>query len=307
MEINLNKIWNKKRKSGEMIEEIKLENWKTHKDSLMKFKKGTNLIVGIMGSGKSSVLDGISFGLFGTFPAMERKRVKLENIISYGESEAKLELKFNWSDEKYKIIRKIVKTKKKATTDAELYKDERIIEKGSNAVRKRIEEILGIEYELFTRAIYSEQNNIDYFLNLDPRKRKTEMDSLLGLDKFEKARSNIVSVINRIKASRKQDEIGYDSKKIEEMEKKIMEKNSESKLFEKNIYIQNYVVHPDFQKQGIGTTLMKEIMTQFQAQHVEKVHLFVERSNADVIAFYEKLGWFIRHDLEMMSIIVVSS
>ncbi|MCF2141590.1 MAG: GNAT family N-acetyltransferase [Candidatus Lokiarchaeota archaeon] len=72
-------------------------------------------------------------------------------------------------------------------------------------------------------------------------------------------------------------------------------------------YVHHLAVHPDFQKQGIGTTLMKELMTQFQAQHVEKVHLFVERSNADVIAFYEKLGWFIRHDLEMMSIIVVTS
>ncbi|WP_457557705.1 GNAT family N-acetyltransferase [Candidatus Harpocratesius sp.] len=72
-------------------------------------------------------------------------------------------------------------------------------------------------------------------------------------------------------------------------------------------YVHHLAVHPDFRKQGIGSTLMKELMTRFQAQHVEKVHLFVERSNAGVIAFYKKLGWFIRNDLEMMSIIVVSS
>ena len=36
---------------------------------------------------------------------------------------------------------------------------------------------------------------------------------------------------------------------------------------------------------------------------VHKVHLFIEKYNNEVIHFYEKLGWEIRNDLIMMSII----
>ncbi len=38
-----------------MIKSIYLENWKTHKDSFLTFNKGTNILIGKIGSGKSSI------------------------------------------------------------------------------------------------------------------------------------------------------------------------------------------------------------------------------------------------------------
>ena len=58
-----------------MIQSIRLQNWKSHPDSKLEFRKGTNVLVGVMGSGKSSIVDGICFGLFGTFPALFSKRI----------------------------------------------------------------------------------------------------------------------------------------------------------------------------------------------------------------------------------------
>ncbi len=60
-----------------MIESIKLTNWKTHKETFIRFDKGVNVIVGVMGAGKSSVMDAISFALFGSFPALKHKKVNL--------------------------------------------------------------------------------------------------------------------------------------------------------------------------------------------------------------------------------------
>ncbi|MBU0586228.1 AAA family ATPase, partial [Candidatus Micrarchaeota archaeon] len=37
-----------------MLTSISLENWRSHLNTNLNFKKGTNLIIGIMGSGKSS-------------------------------------------------------------------------------------------------------------------------------------------------------------------------------------------------------------------------------------------------------------
>ncbi len=215
-----------------MIESVWLLNWRSHKDSVLEFRNGTNLLVGIMGSGKSSVLDGISFALFGTFPSVERKRVKLEDIIRFGENSARVAVELRWKDSLLKIIRKITKTKRGVASEAEIFRDGALVEKGARAVTSKVEELLGIDYELFTRAIYSEQNNIDYFLTIDPRRRKGEIDSLLGLDRFERARANIVTVINRIKSNRRLLEERFDEKRKKEVEEGIAKKSEELKVAE---------------------------------------------------------------------------
>lgn len=62
-----------------------------------------------------------------------------------------------------------------------------------------MERLLRIDYDLFTRAVYSEQNGIDYFLTLGRGDRKKQIDELLGISKFEVMRSNLSTVLNRIK------------------------------------------------------------------------------------------------------------
>ncbi len=203
-----------------MIRSIRLLNWRSHQDSILQFGKGTNLLVGIMGSGKSSVLDAISFALFGTFPALERRKLKLEDVVRLNESEAKVVLEFDWDGAQYRVERTLAKSKRGTSSNSSFFKDNLMLESGTRAVTQYIVQLLGADYELFTRAIYSEQNNIDYFLNLDPRRRKQEIDSLLGLDRFEDARTNIVSVINRVRSARKLLEGRFSRERLAEQEDK---------------------------------------------------------------------------------------
>src|SRR4030095_5384723 len=173
-----------------MIKSIRLVNWRSHADSRLEFRKGTNLLVGIMGAGKSSILEGISFGLFGTFPSVERRKLKLENVVRLNEPEAGIILEFEWEGHTYRLERAIERSKKGSSSSAELYRDGSMVEHGPVAVNAYIKNLTGVDYDLFTRAIYSEQNNIDHFFNLNAGKRKEELDALLGLDRFEQARSN---------------------------------------------------------------------------------------------------------------------
>jgi exonuclease SbcC len=201
-----------------MIRSLLLRNWRSHSETKLEFSKGTNLLVGIMGSGKSSVLDGISFALFGTFPALERRKLKTTDLIRLEQDESETALEFSWNGSDYLVSRKLSRTKRGTNSEASISKNRALVESGPKAVTSYIEQILGIDYDLFTRAIYSEQNNTDYFLNLDPRRRKQEMDSLLGLDRFETARSNIISVINRIRANRKFIEGQFSQQRLDELE-----------------------------------------------------------------------------------------
>ena len=66
-------------------------------------------------------------------------------------------------------------------------------------------------------------------------------------------------------------------------------------------YVHHLAVSPEFQNKGYGKQLMEELHKRFRNLNVQKVHLFIEKYNADVINFYKKLGWEIRDDLIMMS------
>ncbi|MCE7734788.1 MAG: GNAT family N-acetyltransferase [Candidatus Heimdallarchaeota archaeon] len=66
-------------------------------------------------------------------------------------------------------------------------------------------------------------------------------------------------------------------------------------------YIQHVAVNPSEQNKGIGKLIMDHAMKYYTDIRVVKVHLMVERSNKNVITFYEKLGWKIRDDLFLMT------
>jgi len=208
-----------------MIESLELANWRSHADTKLQFGKGTNLIVGIMGSGKSAVLDGMCYALYGTFPALRRRSVGTEDLIRHGEKEARVALEFAHSGKKYRVARALRKGEHgKMEASAKIFEDGKLLDSGQARVSELVAGRLGVDYELFNRAIYSDQNNIGYFLELDAGRRKREMDGLMGLDRFEEVRANAVRVINRMEAERKLLEGRYDAKRhgalVKEMEEK---------------------------------------------------------------------------------------
>ncbi|MGC9149506.1 MAG: AAA family ATPase [Candidatus Micrarchaeia archaeon] len=213
---------------GKMILSVYLKNWRSHKETKINFGNGINVIHGIIGSGKSSIMDAISFALFGTFPLLQSKKIKLSQLISnFGEDKkALVELEFIEDGKRYVVRREIDNN----STSSYLFYNKSLLQTQTNKVTEEIEKILGINYELFSRAIYSEQNGLEYFLNLSPSQRKSAMDELLGLDKFESARGNIVSIINRLKDEKE--------KQIEEL-KGLNEEGLETELKEIKTKIEN--------------------------------------------------------------------
>ncbi len=180
-----------------MITEVRLHNWRSHEDTQLEFTKGTNLLVGIMGSGKSSVLEAICYGLFGKFPALASRKVKLNQIHSKfaKDNQTYVEVKFKVNDKEYTVKRVIENGK----STAELREGQKLLEAKSEGVTRYVEGLLGIDYDLYVRAIYAEQNSIDYFLNISPSERKKQIDNLMGIDRYEKLRGITVKAMNRIK------------------------------------------------------------------------------------------------------------
>ncbi len=182
-----------------LIRSIELKNWKTHKNTKLDFSKGTNILIGQMGAGKSSLMDAISFALFGTFPAIHHKRVAVSRLIRSRprqESSASIRLEMDVNGDSYAITRELSLTGKTAAT---IERNGSYLQSQPERVNEEIERILKVDYDLFSKAIYSEQNQLDYFLDLRSSDRKKQIDGLLGLDKFATAQDNTTSLINRVR------------------------------------------------------------------------------------------------------------
>ena len=218
-----------------MIKSAYLENWKTHHSSTFEFAKGTNVIVGKMGSGKSSIMDAISFALYGTFPSLAARKVSLEETIMskpLKQDRAVVRLEFDYGGKGYTVERTV---KRSGINEGSLKENGHLIAGPKTTdVTKKITEILEVSYDLFSRAIYSEQNQIDYFLRLSPAQRKEKFDELLGLDKYEKVRANAVTLANQVKKTAEdrksfltEQKKKIDGKELADLESRILQKEKE--------------------------------------------------------------------------------
>jgi exonuclease SbcC len=209
-----------------MINSIELKNWKTHKSTKLKFAKGTNILLGQMGSGKSTVMDAISFALFGTYPAIQHRKVAVDEIIMNRpeqENKASVKLEFGIDDTSYVVERSLERS---GSTKATISKNGAYMQSQPQRVNEEIERMLKVDYDLFSRAIYSEQNRLTYFLELRPAERKKQIDQLLGLDKFALAQENSTTLINKIRDIVGENEktiAAFDLEKLNEQHRLMLE------------------------------------------------------------------------------------
>ncbi|MBI5223847.1 SMC family ATPase [Candidatus Micrarchaeota archaeon] len=279
-----------------MLKSISLTNWRSHKDSVISFGSGTNLLVGIMGSGKSSVLEAISFALFGTFPNLERRKVHTEDLIRLNEESARIALIFVWDGFEYRVERILERNKRGVVSGAELFKDGKLLESGQSAITSYLQKLLSLDYDLFLRAIYCEQNNLDYFLTLDPRRRKAEIDALLGLDRFETARANLITVMGRYSLKRKTLTDAFSKAKLDDLlSKRLLAATALSGL-DKQFSDLDLAV-------ASNSSAISDLSARFET--LEKVRLAIEKLDREVLSLNAKHESYLK-DLEGFALSLIS-
>ncbi len=220
-----------------MITRVKLVNWRSHEDTELEFSKGTNVLVGDMGSGKSSVMDAICFALFGTFPALNAKKLSIDDCVMNTPEQkqaARVEITVTHKDKEYTILREVELGK--GTKKSEVREGDTLLEgPQTKRVSEVIEQKLGVDYELFSRAVYSEQNQLDYFLQLRAGDRKKKIDELLRIERFENARKSLGSLSRALKIRREDIERALAEKTPEAVEAEVAKSETELKELEGKI------------------------------------------------------------------------
>lgn len=186
-----------------MITSVALEHWRSHVRSELAFGPGVNVLVGMMGGGKSSVMDAICFSLFGTFPGLQQRRVALDELLlrfPQQRKEGEVSVSFERGGKRYRVSRRVALGK--GTVEAELREDGALREANPANVTREVERILGVDYDLFAKAVYAEQDGLDSFLRLPRGQRTAQIDRMLQLEGFASVRESAVAVANRVEAAR---------------------------------------------------------------------------------------------------------
>jgi len=142
-------------------------------------------ITGATGAGKSSLLDAMTFALYGKVARLGRDSGT--SLVSQGAKALKVEFQFAVRQMLYRVTRSWQSGPKKAKT---LFLLERFHEdKWVRCDRtEKIEHILRMDFNAFIRVVLLPQGQFDEFLKRDPKKRRELLRQLAGLDIFERMR-----------------------------------------------------------------------------------------------------------------------
>jgi len=141
-------------------------------------------LVGSTGSGKSTIIDAITFALFGSIARYDDNRM-VAPIVNQTSNEARVALRFELSGEEYLAVRVVRRTPKGATTkEARLERGSEILAADARTMSKAVEDLLGLDVDQFNRTVVLPQGRFADFLHDDPARRQATLRQLLGLDVY---------------------------------------------------------------------------------------------------------------------------
>jgi exonuclease SbcC len=173
--------------------ELRIRNFRSYFGAEAAFDfRGRRLVgvVGPIGSGKSSLLDAISFALYGKTPTVARGTTAL---IHQRAGEGAVSLRFEVEGEVWEAVRSLRRKGQSqhalyryAADEADIDPVETITQEGD--VNARVVELLGLEFDAFSRSVLLAQGRFAEFLQAPPRERDKVLKGVFGHDRVDRMR-----------------------------------------------------------------------------------------------------------------------
>jgi DNA repair exonuclease SbcCD ATPase subunit len=156
-------------------------------------KNSTNLIIGSNGAGKSTVLDALTFSLFGK---PFRKINKPQLINSVNDKDCRVEVEFDIGSTSWKVVRGI------KPNIFEIYRDDSLLDQSAAAIdqQKWLEQnVLKMNYKSFTQIVILGSSTFVPFMQLPASHRREVIEDLLDIKIFSSMNVVIKEKIRSIK------------------------------------------------------------------------------------------------------------
>ncbi len=143
-------------------------------------------VVGPIGSGKSSLLDAVSFALYGRTPTVARDT---KGLINQRAEACQVELWFDVDGQSWRAVRAL---RRRGQSEHALYRHEEPSEAsarldvvtGERAVTEKVGELLGLGFAPFSRSVLLAQNQFAAFLKATPGDRDDVLRGVFGFDRI---------------------------------------------------------------------------------------------------------------------------
>ena len=143
-------------------------------------------IIGDTGAGKSTIIEALCIALYG------RKTWSgggnIADLIADGEDLWRVELTFDAGGHTWRVRRARRRSKASPVDKLESTTNHAPMVDGAREVTKRVEELLGLECEQFTRAVVMPQGRFDELLRSTESERNEVLKSILGLSDIDHTR-----------------------------------------------------------------------------------------------------------------------
>ena len=202
-----------------MITSIELGDFLAHSETKLEFEKGVTIFVGENGAGKSSIIDGITFSLFG-----QHTRKSNKGLIKRGSNQGYSKIEFSINGKQYETVRKIDSKGGLVATFSEITKEGRVeIAAGERkqfgeSMTEQVEKIIGMDFEKLKIASIVQQGELNSIINAKPKEFKELLNAIIGIDKLDVASESMKKVTKEFREKIKTD-LGYDDTHIDILER----------------------------------------------------------------------------------------
>jgi exonuclease SbcC len=198
-----------------LITSVELRNFLSHSNTILEFDKGVTVFVGHNGAGKSSIIDAITFALFG-----HHTRKSNKGLIKRGRNQAYVKVTFDINEKQYLAERKIdlkggleAQFSEKADGSwMQIAAGER--KQFGESMTSEIEKKIGLNYEKLKIASIVQQGELNSIIKAKPKEFKELLNAIIGIDKLDIAAKSM-KIINKDFREKIREKFGYDDTHIE--------------------------------------------------------------------------------------------
>lgn len=270
-----------------LLKKIYLENIRSYEQEEIEFAKGGTLLSGDIGSGKTSILLGIEFALFGLQPGQRGS-----SLLRNGKEEGKVRIEFE-VDGKDIEIERILKRKKTVAQDSCFISiDGEKRELAVTELKNLVLEILNYPKEfsrkqnlLYKFTVYTPQEEMKQIILQDAESRINTLRHVFGVDRYKRILENSSIVLAKIREEKRIKEalilnLKDEEENLSSKEDQLISKKSTLSLFENEVKtkIEKRVKCEENQKE-ISKKIEEKIKFQ---QEIEKAKLMISNKRESI-------------------------
>ncbi len=269
------------------IKKIKLENIRSYEQKEIEFPEGSTLLSGDIGSGKTSILLGIEFALFGLQPGQRGN-----SLLRNGSEKGSVVMEFEIEDLDI-IVERTLKRGKTVSQDycaITINGDKKEI--SVTELKSKVLELLNYPMEfakkqnlLYRFTVYTPQEEMKEIILQDPDTRINTLRHIFGIDRYKKVIENSSLVLSKIREERRLREGAIGNLEQERLELFTKEDELESKrhnlsAMEKELFIKSDM-RKRIQEEKEEITKKVEEKRKFN-QEIEKSKIMISGKNDSI-------------------------